>query len=100
MGWWAAVYMLVVMAATTYRQQVTPEQLLSRVNTTGRMLGWGLGSTGGAAVTGAYASLLGVRAALLCASVILAVGTAAAITIAATGHSAAARRATPGSPSY
>lgn len=62
-GGWAAVYMLVVTAAVTYRQQLTPEHLLSRVNTTGRMLSWGLGSTGGAAVTGVLASLLGVRSA-------------------------------------
>jgi len=34
-GGWAAVYMLVVTAAVTYRQQLTPEHLLSRVNTTG-----------------------------------------------------------------
>lgn len=87
-GGWAAVYMLIVMAAITYRQQVTPEHLLSRVNTTGRMLSWGLGSTGGAAITGALASVLGVRAALICASITLAVGAATALTLAATGIAA------------
>lgn len=38
---WGVAYQLVIMASITYRQQVTPERLLSRVNTGGRMLSWG-----------------------------------------------------------
>ena len=40
---WGVFYMLVVINSVTYRQQVTPEHLLGRVNTAGRMLAWGDG---------------------------------------------------------
>jgi MFS family permease len=62
---WGVAYQLVIVNSITYRQQVTPERLLGRVNTAGRMLSWGLGWTGGATVAGAVSSHLGVRAALL-----------------------------------
>ena len=43
---------------------MTPEPLLGRVNTAGRMLAWGLGWTVGAAVAGALSSVTGVRSTL------------------------------------
>jgi predicted MFS family arabinose efflux permease len=61
---WSAAYSMVVVNSISYRQQVTPEHLLGRVNTVGRMLAWGLGWTAGAAAAGALASLVGVRSAL------------------------------------
>ncbi len=73
---WGGVYMLIVMCAVTHRQQMTPEPLLSRVNTTGRMLSWGVGSTGGAFVGGVLASVFGVRPALVAAAAVLVVGAA------------------------
>jgi MFS family permease len=57
---WAAAYQLVVVNSITYRQQVTPEHLLGRVNTAGRMIAWGLGSTGGAFLAGAVVGFLGL----------------------------------------
>ena len=44
---WGSAYVLVIVNAISYRQQVTPEQLLGRVNTAGRMLSWGVGWTFG-----------------------------------------------------
>jgi MFS family permease len=52
---WGAAYMAVVINAITYRQQVTPEPLMSRVNTTGRMLSFGLGWPIGALLGGGVA---------------------------------------------
>jgi hypothetical protein len=57
---WGVFYMLAVINSVTYRQQVTPEHLLGRVNTAGRMLAWGLGWTGGAFVAGALVGWLGL----------------------------------------
>jgi hypothetical protein len=54
----------VIELTITYRQQVTPEPLLGRVNTAGRMLSWGLGWTGGAALAGVLAARIGVRPAM------------------------------------
>jgi MFS family permease len=57
---WGVAYQLVVVNSITYRQQVTPEHLLGRVNTAGRMLAWGMGWTGGAFVAGALVGWLGL----------------------------------------
>jgi MFS family permease len=62
---WSVAYSLVVVNSITYRQQVTPEPLLGRVNTAGRMLSWGVGWTGGAVVAGALAQQVGTQAALV-----------------------------------
>jgi MFS family permease len=62
---WGIAYVLVVVNSISYRQQVTPEDLLGRVNTAGRMLAWGLGWTVGATVGGLLAAELGVRAAMV-----------------------------------
>jgi hypothetical protein len=57
---WGFFYQLVVINSVTYRQQVTPEALLGRVNTAGRMLAWGCGWTGGALLAGALVGWLGL----------------------------------------
>lgn len=62
---WGIAYSLVVVDSITYRQTVTPEPLLGRVNTAGRMLSWGLGWTGGAVLAGGLAAHLGTRTALV-----------------------------------
>lgn len=72
---WGVAYQLVIINSLNYRQQVTPEHLLSRVNTAGRMLSWGLGWTIGALAAGALAEQVGVRPAMLS---IVAVGLVAA----------------------
>ena len=72
---WGVAYQLVIINSLTYRQQVTPEHLLSRVNTAGRMLSWGLGWTLGALVAGGLANEWGVRRAMVS---VVAVGVLAA----------------------
>ncbi|MCI0685648.1 MAG: MFS transporter [Sporichthyaceae bacterium] len=62
LGCWAAAYMLVVINGITYRQQVTPEHLLSRVNVTGRMLAWGIGWTVGGLLGGVVSTAFDPRA--------------------------------------
>jgi hypothetical protein len=62
---WGSAYVLVIVNAISYRQQVTPEQLLGRVNTAGRMLSWGVGWTLGSIVGGVLGSQLGVRPAMV-----------------------------------
>lgn len=62
---WGLAYQLVIIAALTYRQQETPEPLLSRVNTAGRMLSWGVGWTLGSLVAGVLAEHVGTRSAML-----------------------------------
>jgi MFS family permease len=62
---WGLAYQVVIINSLTYRQTVTPEHLLSRVNTAGRMLSWGLGWTLGALVAGHLAERLGVPHAML-----------------------------------
>jgi hypothetical protein len=54
--------------------------LLSRVNTAGRMLAWGIGGTFGAASAGALASMTGIRPALIAVTSLTFVGAAIAWT--------------------
>jgi MFS family permease len=49
---WSTAYSLVTINSISHRQQVTPEHLLGRVNTAGRMLAWGVGWTIGALAGG------------------------------------------------
>jgi hypothetical protein len=62
---WGGAYMLVVVNTISYRQQVTPEPLLSRVNTAGRMLSWGVGWTLGAFAGGVLSHQIGLRPAMV-----------------------------------
>ncbi len=52
---WSMCFALVVQNGITYRQTVTPDELLSRVNTTARMIAWG-GTPFGAILGGTIAS--------------------------------------------
>lgn len=61
---WQFCYSMVTINGITLRQELTPDGLQSRVNTTARMLGWG-GYPLGALLGGELASVLPVRAALL-----------------------------------
>jgi len=58
---WGSAYVLVIVNAVSYRQQVTPENLLGRVNTAGRMLSWGVGWTLGSVVGGLLGTEFGAR---------------------------------------
>jgi MFS family permease len=67
-----------VMNVINFRQEETPEEMQGRVNTTGRMLSWGLGSPVGALLGGVVAGAYGSPAAVLVGAVVLAVATGAA----------------------
>jgi MFS family permease len=71
---WGAAYMSIAINAVTYRQQVTPERLLSRVNTVGRMLSFGVGWPIGAVLSGVVAEQSGPRAGMLAGIAVLVVG--------------------------
>jgi MFS family permease len=73
---WGVAYQGTVLNSITYRQQVTPDELLGRVNTAGRMLSFGVGWTVGALGASALAGAVGLRAALVC---VVTVGLAAAV---------------------
>lgn len=77
---WSVVYTMVAINSISYRQQVTPEPLLGRVNTAGRMLAWGLGWTGGAFAAGAASHWLGLRSTLLVVTAVAVVGVVVAWT--------------------
>jgi MFS family permease len=62
---WGSAYILVIVNSISYRQQVTPEQLLGRVNTVGRMLSWGVGWTLGSIIGGMLGNLYGIRTAMV-----------------------------------
>jgi MFS family permease len=63
-GVWAIGNTLVIINGIALRQQVTPDHLQARVNTTARMVAWG-GQPFGAAAAGALAEALDVRSALM-----------------------------------
>jgi MFS family permease len=67
---WAMAYTMVYVNTISYRQQVTPEPLLGRVNLAGRMLSWGLGWTVGSALGGLLGQLVGIQAALVMAAAV------------------------------
>ncbi|MGN6576464.1 MAG: MFS transporter [Nocardioides sp.] len=71
---WSIGYTLVAINSISYRQQVTPEHMLGRVNTAGRMLAWGLGWTGGAFVAGVLSGVLGLRTTLFTMAGLAAIG--------------------------
>ncbi len=62
---WSCAYTMVVVNSISYRQQVTPEHLLGRVNTAGRMLSWGVGGTLGALAGGVLGHLIGIQPAMV-----------------------------------
>jgi MFS family permease len=58
----------------TFRQEETPEDMQSRVNTTGRMLSWGLGAPAGALLGGVVAHAYGPAWGMASASVVVVTG--------------------------
>jgi MFS family permease len=77
---WGSVYTMVAVTAISYRQEVTPEPLLGRVNTAGRMLSWGVGWTLGALIGGLLGHVIGVRPAMAAMAGILGVAAVVAWT--------------------
>ncbi|MGW0519886.1 MFS transporter [Crossiella sp. NPDC003009] len=71
---WGTAYTTVVINAITFRQQVTPDELQGRVNTTARMLSYGLGQPLGATLAGVVAVAASPSAGLAAAVGVLAVG--------------------------
>jgi MFS family permease len=67
-----------VMNVINFRQEETPEEMQGRVNTTGRMLSWGLGSPVGALLGGVVAGQTTSATAVVVGAVVLALATAAA----------------------
>jgi MFS family permease len=72
------VDLVAVINVITFRQEETPEDMQGRVNTTGRMLSWGLGSPVGALLGGVVASRHGPAAGMYVGAAVLAVGIGAA----------------------
>lgn len=64
---WGSTYLMVIVNTMTYAQEVTPEELQGRVNTTRRMLSSGLGVPLGALVASSVTVAVHVRAGLLLA---------------------------------
>ena len=58
----------------TFRQEETPEDMQSRVNTTGRMLSWGLGAPAGALLGGIVAGSHGPSWGMAAGSLVVVVG--------------------------
>jgi MFS family permease len=74
---WEFASTLAIVNAITVRQQLTPDELQSRVNTTGRMIAWG-GSPLGALVAGGIAEVTDARTAVAACAVLLVLATAVA----------------------
>jgi MFS family permease len=81
----------------SFRQEETPEDMQSRVNTTGRMLSWGLGAPAGALLGGLVAHSLGPGVGMAVGSVVVVVGVALGWT-SALGRIPARRELVPGAP--
>ncbi len=71
------VDLVAVVNVINFRQEETPEELQGRVNTTGRMLSWGLGGPTGALLGGLVAGTYGSAAGMFAGAVVLVLGTAA-----------------------
>ncbi|MFN8169440.1 MAG: MFS transporter [Candidatus Nanopelagicales bacterium] len=72
------VDLVAVINVINFRQEETPEDMQGRVNTTGRMLSWGLGSPVGALLGGVVAARYGPPAGMYVGALVLAVGITAA----------------------
>ena len=72
---WSAGNTVVILNGITLRQQLTPDHLQARVNTTGRMVAWG-GTPIGALGCGVLAQATGVGAAIATSAAVLVAGTA------------------------
>jgi MFS family permease len=65
------VDLVAVINIINFRQEETPEEMQGRVNTTGRMLSWGLGSPIGALVGGVIGGVYGPAAGVLSGALVL-----------------------------
>lgn len=92
---WSCAYTLITVNSISYRQQVTPEHLLGRVNTAGRMLTWGLGWTIGAFAGGALGHLIGVQHAMVAMASVAVLGCLVGWTSPLRGATAAAGDISP-----
>lgn len=70
---WSAGNVVVILNGISLRQQVTPDHLQARVNTTGRMVAWG-GTPLGALACGLLAELTDVRVGVAATALVLAAG--------------------------
>jgi MFS family permease len=77
-GAWYLADMVVVLTTITVRQRSTPDRLQGRVNTTARMLVWGLGWPAGALLGGLLSQGYGPRAAIWACAAVLATTSVAA----------------------
>ncbi|WP_165368146.1 MFS transporter [Phytoactinopolyspora endophytica] len=75
---WGAAYIVVAANSVTLRQQVTPEPLMSRVMTVGRMTSFGSGFPAGALTAGLLADHIDVAHALLLCQLTIVAATAVA----------------------
>ena len=75
MGGLGFAFTLAVTNGITVRQQLTPDHLQGRVNTTGRMIAWG-GTPFGALVGGLAGQAAGIRITFLVLTVPVAIGLA------------------------
>ena len=71
---WGVAYQAAVINSISYRQEQSPEHLLGRVNTAGRMLSFGVGWTLGAVGAGLLAARVDLRPAMLIMVSIAAIG--------------------------
>ncbi|WP_353950576.1 MFS transporter [Knoellia sp. S7-12] len=74
----STVHILQFSAIVTYRMQIIPEHLLSRVGTMSRVVSWGGGATLGVLIAGQVATRWGVPAAITGAGVTLTIASALA----------------------
>jgi MFS family permease len=79
-GTWSIFYMLVASTSVTIRQLVTPEPLMSRVMTVGRMLTFGAGFPTGAFVAGQLATTMSPAHAMLACQATVVLGSVIAWT--------------------
>lgn len=75
---WGAASLVLMVNSVTYRQEQTPLDLQGRVNTTGRMLSFGVGTPVGAFIAGAVAGAAGPAAGVLLSGLVLTAAAAAA----------------------
>ncbi|WP_029210238.1 MFS transporter [Arsenicicoccus bolidensis] len=73
---YVGIHTLQYTSVVTWRQQVIPDELLSRVSSAARLIGWGAAASVGALVAGPVAQHWGVRTAILLAASLHACGAA------------------------
>ena len=67
---WGGCWLSSMIAAVSYRQEATPDELLGRVNTAGRMVAAGIGTASGAGLASVLVLNLDVQGALIATSAV------------------------------